>query len=195
MKSSLILFMTLRTSVSRLLNLAVTVSVMRGPHRGVRVTHGSKQASLFFNTSLSPALLPGVVRRRGALGGHVFMAMMTEKATACNRVLRFTPKCFSHPLFSLSISSLNLFPQPPTKQGPELRCSGIPALLSSGIKASHLERGWGNRRKKKKKHTQHPTLTPWVLSTEKTSPFWPLANQHLLAISPKPELHVPEGDS
>lgn len=62
--------------------------------------------------------------------------MMIEEAAACHRVLRFASDA-SPTLPSLPAS----LPQPPTKQGPELRCSGMPPLLSSGIRARHLERG------------------------------------------------------
>ena len=126
------------------------------------------------------------LQKEGVLWTDVPMVALLEKA-ASTEEFSGLPKCLSHLLMSQHHYHC-LFPQPPTKQGPELRCSGIPPSLSSGIRASHLEMVWWERE-------NHSNINPRGPEHGEASPFQPLANQRLLATSLKPEHPAPEGDS
>lgn len=126
--------------------------------------------------------------RKTGPGGRAFLAVVTEKAAQA-AAFSGLPQILSHPPLPLRISPFVSGPQPPTKQGPEPRCSGIPPLLSSGIRARHLERGLWDREK-------YPNINPLGPWPREASASRPRADQRLLATFRKPELPAAaEGDS
>lgn len=117
------------------------------------------------------------------------IAVMMKKATACNRVFRFTSNASTTTLSCLSTSLPSSLP--PASYQTRSGNWGVLELhpcWTLGL-GSVIWKGGGGRGKKS------PNINPLGRWHWEASPFRPLANQRLLATSLKPELHAPEGDS